>query len=221
MRPINHFLAWAAGEGEAVTAKARLPRLPKRLIDVLTRDEVQALEDAAQTDRDRLVVRVLADTGIRVGELVGLRSTDLATIGRDYFLKVRGKGARERFVPVPPRLHRRLEQYVTKQRPRDTRSDRLFLSARRGPTGAYDALTESGVGQLLPTLAEQAGLKKRVYPHLLRHSFATWALTKGMNPMSLAKIMGHSSLVMIQQVYAHLTPADSYEALMKILSDDK
>ena len=221
MRAINQFLAWAAGEGEAVTAKAQLPRLPKKLIDVLTRDELQAMEDAAQTDRDRLLVRVLADTGIRVGELVGLRISDLDVIGRNYFLRIRGKGARERFVPIPARIYRRLEHYATKQRPKGTRTDRLFLNSRRGLNGEYEALTESGVGQLLPVLAEQAGIQKRVYPHLLRHSFATWALTRGMNPMSLAKIMGHSSLIMIQQVYAHLTPADSYDALMKILTEDK
>jgi integrase/recombinase XerD len=78
----------------------------------------------------------------------------------------------------------------------------------------------SGVSQLLHALAVTAGIKKRVHPHLLRHSFATWALTRGMNPLTLAQILGHSSLVMIQNVYAHLTPADSYEALLKVFAED-
>jgi len=75
------------------------------------------------------------------------------------------------------------------------------------------------VGQLVSVLASKAEVKKRVYPHLLRHSFATWALTRGMNPIALAHIMGHSSLTMIQNVYAHLTPTDSYDALIRILAD--
>jgi integrase/recombinase XerD len=69
------------------------------------------------------------------------------------------------------------------------------------------------VAQLVRLLGEEAGLSKRVHPHLLRHSFATWALTKGMNPVQLAPDHGHSSLAMIQNVYSHLTPQDAYAAL--------
>jgi integrase len=66
-------------------------------------------------------------------------------------------------------------------------------------------------------LGEETSLEKRVHPHLLRHSFATWALMRGMNPIQLAQIMGHSSLAMIQSVYAHLTPHDAYAALEQIV----
>jgi integrase len=61
--------------------------------------------------------------------------------------------------------------------------------------------------------------KKRVYPRVLRHSYATWALARGMNPIQLAQILGHSSLAMIQNVYSHLSPSDAYEAMLR-LSDD-
>ena len=77
IRAINHFLSWANREGEPVAVKAQLPRLPKQLVDVLSREEIQAMEDAAQTERDKLIVRTLADTGIRVGELVARRPSDL------------------------------------------------------------------------------------------------------------------------------------------------
>lgn len=220
MRAINHFLGWAGREGEQVRAKAQLPRLPKQLVDVLSREEVQAMEDAAQAERDKIIVRTLADTGIRVGELVALRPSDLQVQGRNQYLKIRGKGSRERLVPLPPALYRRLRRYADRSRPDDTNSDRLFLALRRSPLGTFDALTTSGVSQLLRALAITADIKKRVHPHLLRHSFATWALTRGMNPLTLAQILGHSSLVMIQNVYAHLTPADSYDALLKVLADD-
>jgi integrase/recombinase XerD len=220
MRAINHFLGWARQEGEPVTAKAQLPRLPKQLVDVLSRDEIGRMEDAAQTERDKIIVRTLADTGIRVGELVALRPSDLLAQGRNQYLKVRGKGSRERLVPLPPILYRRLRRYADRSRPDDTNSDRLFLALRRSPVGTFDALTTSGVSQLLRALAITAGITKRVHPHLLRHSFATWALTRGMNPLTLAQILGHSSLLMIQNVYAHLTPSDSYDALLKVLADD-
>jgi integrase/recombinase XerD len=220
VRAINRFLGWARREGENVSAKAQLPRLPKQLVDVLTRDEVKTMEDRATTERDKVIVRTLADTGIRVGELVALRPADLQVQGRNQYLKVRGRGSRERLVPLPPALHRRLRRYADRGRPDDTNSDRLFLALRRSPEGTYDALTTSGVSQLLRALAVAAGIRKRVHPHLLRHSFATWALTRGMNPLTLAQILGHSSLVMIQNVYAHLTPADSYDALLKMLADE-
>ena len=71
--------------------------------------------------------------------------------------------------------------------------------------------------QLIRTLGQKVELGKRVYPHLLRHSFATAALAEGINPIQLADILGHRSLVMIQQVYAHLSPSDSYEAMAKFL----
>jgi len=219
MRAVNGFLRWSAAEGEEVKARAQLPKLPRRLIDVLNREEIGRMEDAAKAERDKLVVRLLADTGIRVGELVALRPSDLIPQARSNFIKVQGKGAQERLVPVPPGLFRRLQRYAERGRPRDTRSDRLFLSLRRAPDGDYSALTTSGVSQLLDVLAQLAGIKKRVHPHLFRHSFATWALTRGMNPLTLAQILGHSSLVMIQNVYAHLTPADSYDALLKALSE--
>ncbi len=218
-RAINHFLTWAQKEGEKVPAKAQLPRLPKRLVDVLSREEIQHMEEAARSERDKLIVRILADTGLRVGELLGLRTSDLIEQGRNYYLHVRGKGSQDRLVPVP-RLYRRLRIFAERGRPRDAGSTRLFISHRRRPGGEYQPLTTSGVDQMLRHLAEEAGITKRVYPHLLRHSFATWQLTRGMNPIQLAQILGHSSLAMIQQVYSHLSPGDAYEAMLRTLQDD-
>jgi hypothetical protein len=90
------------------------------------------------------------------------------------------------------------------------------VSRRRSRMGGRERLTRSGVDQLIRLLGEEAELTKRVHPHLLRHSFATWALAQGVNPIQLAQIMGHSSLAMIQTVYAHLTPQDAYSALEAI-----
>jgi integrase/recombinase XerD len=70
---------------------------------------------------------------------------------------------------------------------------------------------------LIRELGQKAGIKKRVHPHLFRHSALTWMLQQGMDSLTVARIAGHSSLVMIQRVYSHLTPADDYAALMQLL----
>lgn len=221
LRAVNGFLTWAKGEGEKVDAKAQIPKTPRALVDVLSREELQALEDAAQTERDKLIIRILADTGLRVGELCGLRITDLIERDRRPYLKVWGKGSRERLVPIP-RLHRRLLRYLQRGRAGDSRSDRVFLSLRRRSGGDYEPLTPSGVGQVLDTAAERAGIRKRVYPHLLRHSFATWQLQRGTSTIALKDVLGHSSLAMIATVYSHLSPEDAYEAIAKsLLADDE
>ncbi len=221
-RAINHFLSWANKEGElAGAAKAVTPKLPKKLVDVLSREEIDRMEDAGLNERDKLIVRLLADTGIRVGELIALSRGDVFERDRNWFLKIHGKGQRDRVVPLP-RLAPRLRRYIDKYRPRDARSDHVFVSLRRRPDGEYEPITASGAQQLVRTLAVQAGIKKRVYPHLLRHSFATWQLQRGTNPITLANILGHSSLAMIQNVYAHLSPSDAYEAMAQaLLAEDK
>ncbi|MGH7776050.1 MAG: tyrosine-type recombinase/integrase [Candidatus Dormibacterales bacterium] len=83
----KRFLAWLKAEGEPVDGEVQLPRLPKRLVETFDRDEIQRLEDAAQTERDALMVRVLADSGVRVGELVRLWVSDLVERERHAFLK--------------------------------------------------------------------------------------------------------------------------------------
>jgi integrase/recombinase XerC/integrase/recombinase XerD len=218
MRAINSFLAWAQGEGSG--ARARLPSMRKRVLDTLSREEIQALEDAAATERDKLIVRVLADTGMRLGELLALRGDDVRHEGGKNVTKVRGKGDRERLVPIAPSLARRLRRFADRARP-DATTDRLFLTLRRGrSSGQLDGLTESAVEQMIRSLGEVAGIRKRVYPHLLRHSFATEYLRRGGNPILLQQILGHSSLSMITQTYQHLTLADAHDELMRLLAND-
>jgi site-specific recombinase XerD len=220
IRHVKQFLAWAQREGETTSsAKPQLPRLPRRVLDVLSREEIAQLEGVAKTERDKLIVRLLADTGIRVGELCGLRVDSTVRHDRGALLKVRGKFDKERLVPLRPDLARRVERHA-KYRPADARGDRLFVSLRRGRDGQYEPLTPSGIGQLLRGLSQDAGITKRVHPHLFRHSFATEALRRGMNPIQLAQILGHEGLRMIEAVYAHLNVTDAYDAVMRMLTAD-
>jgi site-specific recombinase XerD len=217
-RTVSQFLAWCQREGETVNGKPQLPRLGRRVIDVLSRDEVDAMETAAVTERDRLIIRLLADTGMRVGELCTLSAASVVQRDRRVFLNVTGKGDNSRLVPLPPPLVRRLERYL-RSRPKDTSSPYIFLSLRRARHGDYEALTTSGVLDVIKSQAYRAGISKRVYPHLFRHSFATEALRSGMNPIQLAQILGHTSLRMIERTYSHLDQTDAYEAVLKMLAN--
>lgn len=227
VRTVNSFLGWAKKEGEVqVPVQAQLPRLPRKVLDVLTRDEIDAIEETAESERDRLIVRVLADTGIRVGEMCKLLVTDLVDKDR-YYLRVAGptqgggaKGDKDRMVPIVPTLYRRLTRYISRTRPRDSTSKRLFLSLKRRPSGEYTPLEPSGVQQLVRVLADRADVQKRVYPHLFRHSFITWSLTRGMNPVVLARIVGHERLDLINSVYAHISSIDAADAMLALLTQE-
>jgi integrase len=220
VRPVRQLLSWAQSQGESTTsARPQLPRLSRRVIDVLSRDEISRLEAAAVTERDKLIIRLLADTGLRVGELCDLRVDDIARNSRGALLRARGKGSKERLVPIRPELARRLDRFI-RGRPVAADTGHIFLSLRRRDGGIYPPVTSSGVKQMLPVVAERAGITKRVYPHLLRHSFATEALRRGMNPIQLAQILGHSGLQMIDRVYSHLSATDAHDAILRMFASD-
>lgn len=104
MRAVNTFLVWAREEaGEAISARAKLPTMRKPVLEVLNRDEVLAMEDAAVTERDKLIVRLLFETGMRLGELLALTDEDLQSSGGRNVLAVRkGKGRpRPARAPLP------------------------------------------------------------------------------------------------------------------------
>jgi integrase/recombinase XerD len=218
---INTFLRWLAAEGE-ITEQVRAPKpqMQRRLLDVLSQEEIQALEDAATTERDKLIVAVLAHTGVRLGELRRLRIQDLVVQGRQRFLRVRGKTG-ERLVPLRPALYVRLEKFIRRTRP-ECGTDSIFVTLVHGRrTADYEPISESTVQHLIKFLAGRAGIEKRVYPHLLRHSLATELLRRGMNPIQLKDILGHGSLAMIDQVYSHLAPPDAYTAMLRAFPDDR
>lgn len=224
LRPVNSFLGWAQKEGEMeASVRVPTPKLPKKQLVVLEREEIQAMEDVARTERDKLIIRVLADTGMRLDELLTMDTDSVleqpGTRGR-YYIRVKGKGSTERDVPIMPAVFRRLQRYITKGRPTAADTDRIWIALRRSRKGGYEPLASSGVQQMIRLTSKEAGIEKRTHPHLLRHSYATMALRKGMNPVQLADILGHNTLTMIQAVYAHLTPVDAYEAQAKIFEDE-
>lgn len=215
-------------QGSNVNARAKLPALDRRLLETLSRDEIQTMEDACATERSKLIIRVLADTGIRASELCDLRTRDVINQGREHYLHVRrGKGGKGRMVPIP-RLHLRLRRFAERGRPADVdrHEDHLFLGQHRRPAregGGYAPMTPSGVLQLVRNVAVDTGVQKPDRPvnvHLFRHSFITEQLRRGMNPVQLAQIVGHADTTMIARVYSHLVQSDAYNALVKAFNMD-
>ena len=123
---------------------------------------------------------------------------------------------RLRDVPLPPQLLRRLERFIDRL-PTERSSDRIFVSLRLGPVGEYEPLNPNGVFQVVKDASRRAGIKKRVFPHLLRHSWMTEMLRNGMNPIQLSVIAG-ASVDVISEHYAHLTKDDAYEAMLRVLT---
>jgi integrase/recombinase XerD len=200
--------------------KVKLPKLGTPVRDILSREEIERLEDTARTERDKLIIRVFGDTGMRVGEVVRLRTDDLLTRERKNFLHVRGKGALDRLVPIiEPAVWRRLRRFV-RGRPASVSSDRLFLGLKRG--AGHDELlplTESGLQQMVRLVAPEAGIEKRVHRHLFRYGAATWMRTKGPDPLTIARVMGWTSLRVLLRIYDQASPTDDFSAMAGFLRD--
>jgi integrase len=216
IRPIRLLFGWASREGEPVLATPQLPRRGRPIRDVLSRDEVVQLEQAAATERDKVIIRVFADCGLRLEELTRLSVGDLIRSGRQVHARVHGKRDRTRDVPVPPSLARRLDRLIA-DRPDECSSGAIFVTARRGPLGDHDALTTGGVYQIVKHAAARAGMPKRVHPHVLRHSWITEMLRRDMNSVQLSVIAGASPEV-IASCYAHLNRDDAYDAMIRALA---
>jgi site-specific recombinase XerD len=214
-RTLNGFLTWVRNDGARVEARGQLPKLPQRVVRTLTRQEIQRVEDQATNERDALIVRLLADTGIRVGELCALRVENLGARTSQPTLLINGKGAKQRQVPLSPALADRIRRHI-RRRPQEARTDHIFLSRQRSRVGDYWPLQPSGVGQFLRELGVRAGTPA-LHPHLLRHSYATHCLAQNMNIEVLRRILGHEDTTLISRTYGHLVTADLHRAAMAAL----
>lgn len=114
---------------------------------------------------------------------------------------------------IDPNLWRRLQRFV-RGRTEDASGDRLFLGLkRRAGYEDLEPIPESGVQQMIRLIAKEAGLSKRVHPHLFRYSAATWMRTKGLDPSTIARVMGRTSLRMLQRIHDQATAVDDYDAM--------
>lgn len=183
--------------------KLEAPRAGRPLPEVLTHAEVEKLLGAVRTSdrfgtRDLAILEVLYGAGLRVSELTGLTLRNLRL--EEGFIQVRGKGSKERLVPLGGRARVAVERYLRELRPdleRGESGGAVFLNRSGRPLGRM------GAWKIVKRYVTQAGLEKPVSPHTLRHSFATHLLEGGADLASVQEMLGHSD-ISTTQIYTHV-----------------
>ncbi|MEY3115591.1 MAG: site-specific tyrosine recombinase XerD [Actinomycetota bacterium] len=202
------FAFLAKDQGIANIAKEVIPpRIPKRLPKALSITEVESLIASCSDDlsglRDRALLETLYATGGRVSEIVQLNVGDIArSESETTTVRVRGKGGKERLVPLGRFAQQALDQYLTRARPtfiKNHREEALFLSEKQG-----NRLSRQSAWSIVSQAATRAGLEKVISPHALRHSFATHLIDGGADIRVVQELLGHAS-VTTTQIYTLVT----------------
>lgn len=204
VRGFHRFLVREQVVAQDVTAAIKPPRPPSRLPKALDLSQVEAILHAAGAagtvlaSRDRALVEVLYGTGARISEAVGLDLDDLDL--DDGVVLLRGKGGKQRLVPLGSFAISAVKDYLTASRPAlvSKAEPAVFLNARGGRLSRQSAWT------VLKKAAEAAGITAEVSPHTLRHSFATHLLDGGADVRVVQELLGHAS-VTTTQIYTLVT----------------
>jgi integrase/recombinase XerD len=186
------------------TAALSAPRRAKKLPQVLNYSEVQKLLAAPRGDeptvaRDRALLEVMYACGLRASETIGLEIADVDL--REGFLRARGKGSKERLVPLGRKAIAAISVYLRSARPKlvgERHEPKLFVNFRGGP------LTRQGLYRIVQRHARAAGLAGQMSPHTLRHSFATHLLAGGCDLRAVQEMLGHADIA-TTQMYTHLS----------------
>jgi integrase/recombinase XerD len=186
------------------TSELRAPRSRARLPKVLSRDEVGRLLQQPRGSspgaiRDRALLETMYACGLRASEAIGLELSEVDL--EAGILRTRGKGSKERIVPIGTKAIESLCEYLEKARPRlvgNRDETRLFVNLRGG------GLSRQGLYKIVQGHARNAGLERRMSPHTLRHTFATHLLAGGCDLRSLQEMLGHADIG-TTQVYTHLS----------------
>jgi integrase/recombinase XerD len=203
---IKQFFTYLARQDIAL--KVDFDQVPKikvsqHLPDFLTIDEMFKLLDSLQNEnplqiRNKVMMELLYASGLRISELLGLTIHDI--ILSDKVILVRGKGSKQRFVPILDNVLELVMQYISNVRPillKHKKNDFIFLNNLGGK------MSRMGFWKMLQKAVLEAGLKKDITPHTFRHSFATHLLEAGVNLRIVQTLLGHSSLN-TTQIYTHV-----------------
>jgi integrase/recombinase XerD len=199
VRGLHKFLLLERATTENPTANIDQPRWWKPLPSVLVLDEVEKLLAAPDVAtergvRDRAMLEVLYATGLRVSELIGLRMDGINIDAG--FVRCIGKGSKERIVPLGESAASAVAAYLRVRRIRKP-TNFVFLNNRGGP------LSRMGFWKILRGYGVQADIKKRLTPHVLRHSFATHLLERGADLRAVQTMLGHSN-ISTTEIYTHV-----------------
>lgn len=203
IRQLFRFLVKEKVLKQNPVADIELPRPVKDLPTFLDLDEVEALLATPDTNtprglRDRAMIELLYASGLRVSELVGLPAEAADT--ERGFLLVKGKGSKERVVPMGEVALSWLERYLAESRP-------VFLQGRASPylflRRGGEPMTRQGFWKLLKEHARRAGVRKEISPHKLRHSFATHLVERGADLRAVQAMLGHADLS-TTEIYTHV-----------------
>ena len=201
---LRAFFAFAVEEGRLRKNPAELlenPKLPQHLPEVLTRDEVESL--LAQPDlrdksgrRDRCMLELLYAAGLRVSELCTMCVPDLDL--QRGLVRVFGKGAKERLVPLHDLMQQMLADYISACRPLFAPTGNQLFVNRSGR-----ALTRQYVWKMVKKYALEAGIRRAISPHTFRHSFATHLLEGGADLRAVQMLLGHAD-ISATEIYTHV-----------------
>jgi site-specific recombinase XerD len=208
VRTLRAFSSWLEREGyleDNVLSRLRVPRAVKEEIKPLTPEEISRILSCLTVNtgvgcRSYAIVYSMLDAGLRASEVTGLNMEGLDL--EQGQLLVRGKGNKERVVPIGSNAQKYLQRYIYHFRPEPVfpEYDKVFLTSEGKP------LSENSLKLFFTRLKVKTGIK-RLHAHLLRHTFATYYLRNGGDLLSLQKILGHTSLEMVR-VYSHLAETD-------------
>ena len=205
IRSFHQFLLREKVTTKDPTIHLELPQLDQKLPNYLSIEEVNALLDnidlsKPQGVRDLAIFDLMYATGMRISECIDLNLEDIhLTMG---FVRVFGKGGKERIIPLGGSAIRTCAKYIEEARPKmlnamgDT--DALFINQRG------KRLTRQGIGKLLKTHALKASIKKEITPHILRHTFATHLIENGADLRSVQEMLGHAD-ISTTQIYTHVS----------------
>jgi site-specific recombinase XerD len=205
IRAIKAFWSWLLSNGyveKNAFAKFPLPKVPKTVVSTLTIEQMQLLLNTIKTDnaigfRNYCILLLLIDTGMRISEVTGIEIINLSLT--QCFVKITGKGQKERIVPFSQVTRKAMLKYINNYRPEICNYNTPYLfPARDG-----NHVSVNTIQQAIRRLAKKVGLQDaKCHPHIFRHTFATTFLAKGGNPLILREILGHESIQTTQK-YVH------------------
>ena len=203
IRSFFSFLKITGKVKDNPAALLKMPKLGKHLPDILTVEEIDAMEAAIDVStyegcRNRAIVEVMYSCGLRVSEVVSLRISNLFL--QEEYIMVEGKGSKQRLVPISETAITLIRDYLAVRGDVNVKSDAediLFLN-RRG-----SGMSRVMIFYIVKDLCEQCGIHKNISPHSLRHSFATHMLEGGANIRAIQQLLGHES-ISTTEIYVHI-----------------